>query len=177
MLGPRVNLADRIVMAAGELSGTQDAWSLNDLDRACATSGDALFVWATHFPALTVRDDIVAAGFEYAGDLLNHYAVASHLTTLNGPVLVLGGHVHVRTHRINRNVLQLTQGALAESPHDLSTVRICAEEGRISVTRCARPVVPSDATPAVIDPSNLSFTWDGCTWHARHSASFQAGVR
>jgi hypothetical protein len=91
------------------------------------------------------------------------------LAALGGPVVVLAGHLHVRGHAISGNVLQLSQAALAESPHDAALITVELREDRIDITRQCHSLGHSLATvegavPAVLDPARIAFSWDGTAW-------------
>jgi calcineurin-like phosphoesterase family protein len=126
-------------------------------------SSDVL-LWLSHFPALTLAGEIHEQGWRYAGDLTNRIAIESSLRSRAGPVVVLSGHLHVRAHAIKDNILQLSQAALAECPHDAAVVTIRPAVGNVLVERICHSVATSPAKPAVLDPAHTRFLWNGRQW-------------
>jgi predicted phosphodiesterase len=127
-----------------------------------------LLVWAAHFPVLSLRDEIEARGWLYAGDLANRDHVQLSLRRYPGPVLALSGHLHVRSHAIAGNILQLTAGALAEAPHEASVVEVAATPGRVQVTRRCQSFRPSPGAVvepgATLDGPLTAFSWKKGRW-------------
>lgn len=124
-----------------------------------------LLVWAAHPPVLSLRSAIEERGWSYAGDVRNLDAVAAALGSYDGPLLALTGHLHVRSHAVKSNILQLGQGALAESPYDAAVVTISCHEGGIDVTRLCHSVADLESgPPAALDPADMAFRWDGARW-------------
>lgn len=62
-------------------------------------------VWLTYFPVISLKTPIERADWRYAGDLNNRAALQQHLHTLADPVIVLAGHLHIRSHAIAANIL------------------------------------------------------------------------
>jgi hypothetical protein len=124
-----------------------------------------LLVWAAHPPVLSLRSAIEERGWNYAGDVSNLDAVAAALGSYDGPLLALTGHLHVRSHAVKSNILQLGQGALAESPYEAAVVTISCHDGGIDVTRRCHSVADLESgPPAVLDPPDMAFRWDGARW-------------
>jgi DNA repair exonuclease SbcCD nuclease subunit len=85
---------------------------------------DALVVWLTHFPMLSLADVAERAELRYPGDLGNLPAVAGPLVMRTAPTLVLHGHAHLRTTISANTVLQIGCGALIEPPFDVTLVEV-----------------------------------------------------
>jgi hypothetical protein len=135
-------------------------------DRAmAAVRPSRLLVWAAHPPVLSLRSAIEGRGWSYAGDVRNLDSVAAALSSYDGPLLALTGHLHVRSHAVKSNILQLGQGALAESPYDAALVTISCHDRGIDVTRQCHSVADLESgPPAALDPANMAFRWDGARW-------------
>ncbi|MDR2565080.1 MAG: metallophosphoesterase [Bifidobacteriaceae bacterium] len=166
----------RHTLAAGELradgagghvdAGTFRTWPYRTASGTESGAG-GLLIWASHFPVLSVRRRVEGCGWLYAGDLANLSAVEAALRRWPGPVLALTGHLHVRTHAISGNILQLNQAALAESPHDVALVELDASGGSLRATRYCHSVARFEpCLETTIDPAVTAFTWNGRRWRA-----------
>lgn len=106
----------------------------------------------------------------YAGDLHNRQQLADTLHTRPGPVLALTGHLHIRAHAIDRNILQLTHAALVEHPHEATIVEVTHEGETLTVARYALTVTsaPPPDNPnqpaGTIDPPRGSWCWADDQW-------------
>jgi predicted phosphodiesterase len=130
-------------------------------------------IWASHFPVVSLRRKIEACGWAYAGDLANRRDALAVLRGLARPVVVLSGHLHVRSHAVSGNVLQLGQAALAESPHDASVITLTqGSDGLTVVRRCHCVAKLENCLESAIDPPLTAFVWDGRRW--RPGASVRA---
>lgn len=130
-----------------------------------AVKPSRLLVWAAHPPVLSLRSAVEGRGWRYAGDILNLDAVDAALSAHDGPLLALTGHLHVRSHAVRCGILQLGQGALAESPYDATVITIRCDDRGIDVTRHCHPVADLTAgPPTVLDPAETAFRWDGTCW-------------
>lgn len=139
--------------------------SSHDLSGLGHPRGPGPLLWLTHFPVLSLHDAVAAAGWRYAGHADDRAAMAAHLRDHAGPVVVLAGHLHVRGHAISGRVLQLSQAALAEAPHDAAVVTVTTGSGHVHVDRHCHSVADSDADPLpVLDPPGIAFRWDGTRW-------------
>ncbi|MFE2038511.1 metallophosphoesterase family protein [Streptomyces scopuliridis] len=167
-------------LLAGGLVREGEGFRMTRCDEALSRrTSRTLTLWATHFPVLSTADEIARRGWEYAGDAGNHDFVRASLTALETPVIALTGHLHIRSHAISSNILQLTHGALAEAPHDATTVTIERVADRITVRRTARPVAQTLTGPAaaVIDACDTTFVWDGSRWSDQGSAPYRSEGR
>jgi hypothetical protein len=83
--------------------------------------------------------------------------------------------LHVRSHAVKSNILQLGQGALAESPYDATVITIRCDDRGIDVARLCHSVADlSSGLPAVLDPARMAFRWDGLRWR-EHAGSGTGG--
>jgi hypothetical protein len=147
-----------------------------------AVAPSRLMIWAGHPPVLTLRSAVTRRGWTYAGDVLNIDAVEAMLSAHGGPLLALTGHLHIRSHAMKSNILQLGQGALAESPYDAAVITIRCHDRGIDVRRQCHCVAPAaglgSGRPAVLDPADIAFRWDGAQWrrHALPAEASQGGA-
>jgi predicted phosphodiesterase len=116
-----------------------------------------LFVAVSHFPLLSERERLEAAGLPYAGDRPDREEA---LAALRRPAVVLSGHIHARTSRVSDGVLQLTVGALIEPPFEATIVELA--DG--TVTRSARRLGPRPERDPVFAPDEERWTWSPAGW-------------
>jgi hypothetical protein len=170
-LGTRY-LADRsITLASSPLERAGPGFVQTGAGQAvAAVPPSRLLIWAAHLPVLSLRAAVERRGWSYAGDILNLDTVAAALGSHDGPVLALTGHLHIRSHAVRSNILQLGQGALAESPHDAALITISCDDHGIDVTRQCHLVADlGSGPPATLDPAEMAFRWDGERWRRLES--------
>lgn len=141
------------------------------MDVDTLTPTDGLLVWLSHFPILDLNALLDEAGLKHAGDLANRSAVAATLASTYEPVLALCGHLHVRAHTIESNILQLSIAALAEPPHEATIVDIDVidRSGRrleIHLQRTDHSVTSynQNLPLPILDPARTEFLWDSNGW-------------
>jgi hypothetical protein len=78
----------------------------------------------SHFPVLDLEDELRARGFKYSGNLADRPALASFLAAARRPLVVLGGHLHVRRALADGPILQLMFAAQIEPPHEYAIVEV-----------------------------------------------------
>ena len=113
-----------------ELAGT-DARPLGTVRFNDAARRGALVV--SHYPILSRRATLEAAGHPYSGDLENRIEVERAVRELGLPTVVVCGHLHVRDAAVSGQLIQIACAALVESPHDLTLLTL--EPGRLVVER------------------------------------------
>lgn len=174
--GRRVHRLGRATLAAGMTvasaalrstgSGAHYLQFPDDAEEVLA--GDGLLIWASHFPVLSLRAAVESGGWMYAGDMAGAGQARARLQRHAGPVVALTGHLHVRAHAIDGNILQLSNGALAESPHDVGLVEIAVAGGVVTVTRTCHSLAGFGSDlPAVLDGRQTGYRWAGGSWRRR----------
>jgi predicted phosphodiesterase len=118
----------------------------------------------SHFPVLTQRTRIEAAGLTYAGDAANRPAIAA---SLSGPVVVLCGHLHVRAATARQGIFQYAFGPQIQPPFDLALLDLT-----LTATEVLVEVRQLSTTPAraALEPALTRATHDGATWQIDHPA-------
>jgi predicted phosphodiesterase len=125
----------------------------------------ALTIVASHFPLLSHRSEITAAGLPYSGDLVNRAELETALQDARVPALVLSGHVHARCSATSGCVLQITVGAMIESPFDCTMVDVeLRDGGAIVVRRRVRTLGAAAAVNPVFAPEDERWAWQGHRW-------------
>jgi hypothetical protein len=150
-----------VLIASASLQAHDDGFRLSQprLPRPGLTARRPL-VFLTHFPALDMRSPVERSRLRYAGNLANRADIQQALHDYADPVVVLSGHLHVRSHAIAGNILQLGMAALAEHPSDATVITITSGDAVLSVTRHSHSLAEDAERPAAaLDPSRTSFTW------------------
>ncbi|MDR2347141.1 MAG: metallophosphoesterase [Bifidobacteriaceae bacterium] len=148
-------------------------WAVPEDDAVRPPAGSAPLIWAGHLPAISLRSKVEACRWLYAGDLVNRLAVLEALRAYPGPVLALGGHLHVRAHAIDDNVLQLVSGALAEAPREAAVVTLAPSgPGGWTVTRRCRSFAHGHERElgAALDRQQTTFVWRRGRWDEHRPA-------
>lgn len=84
----------------------------------------------SHYPVLSRRDALSAAGLKYAGDLGRRSELEAGVRALGDPVVALCGHLHVRDATAAAGLLQLGFGALIEYPYEAAVFSFDPAAGR-----------------------------------------------
>ena len=91
---------------------------------AAAAGGSGPAVVLSHFPVLDLEDELRGRGFKYSGNLADRAGLAAFLADLGRPLVVLGGHLHVRRALAEGAILQLMFPAQIEPPHEHAIVDV-----------------------------------------------------
>lgn len=126
---------------------------------------DRPVVLLSHFPALSAAADLAGCGLPYPGDLTDRVELAAALLGRQAPTVVLSGDIHARTSRAAGPVLQLTQAAAIEAPHECSIVTIERQGDGVLVSRAARSLQSSSARRVpVLCPTHETWTFGDGAW-------------
>lgn len=119
-------------------------------------------VLLSHFPVLSLQDELTSADLRYAGDLENRKPLEGAVRESAAPSIVLSGHLHVRMTVASGPVLQLVFGALIEAPFDVAIADIELDEtgGRVRVRQLATDV----ECAAVRAPREYGFEFSDGQW-------------
>jgi 3',5'-cyclic AMP phosphodiesterase CpdA len=91
---------------------------------AAPAEGTGPVIVLSHFPVLDLKAELRRRGLKYSGNLNDRAALAAFLAAWGRPVVVLGGHLHVRRATADGPILQLMFGAQIEPPHEYAIVDI-----------------------------------------------------
>ena len=151
---------DGVVVAGVGLSrrGSEGPFYLGELG---PVRSDGLLVVASHFPLLSEAERLAAAGLSYPGNLVNREALLARVGAAK-PVVVLSGHIHARTSRVDGPVLQFTVGALIEPPFDCTLLELDPDGFR--AIRTARRLGPAGAVDPVFAPEGESWHLSSTGW-------------
>jgi predicted phosphodiesterase len=123
-------------------------------------------VVASHFPVLSRAARMRELGLAYPRELDNRAELCDHVAGA-GPAIVLSGHIHARESHANGNVLQLSAGALVESPYEVAVVDVRVSRGRVRVRRRAHSFGPPPAGPnPAIASADERWTFATGSWKA-----------
>ena len=130
-------------------------------------STDRLLVVLSHFPLLSLQDEVVAAGWKYAGDLLGLEEVARPVLERSGPTIVLHGHLHLGASTLRDRLLQIGCPPLIEAPFEITHLAIridVADAVEVAVRR--EQVWPTDGHSAWPQLARREQAWryDGSNW-------------
>jgi hypothetical protein len=127
----------------------------------------------SHFPVLDLEGEVRRRGLKYSGNLNDRAGLAAFLAASGRPVVVLGGHLHVRRALAGGSILQLMFGAQIEPPHEHAIVEVT---GGPQVEAAYR-TVPVDGRwdgleLPLLSPAQSAWTFAGGAWRqAQPSAS------
>lgn len=141
------------------------------------TPSDQLLVVLSHFPLRSLWDDVVAAGWKYAGDLLGVKEVIAPLLRRNGPTIVLHGHLHLRSSLVHDRILQIGCPPLIEAPFEITHLVIATHGPEVvEVARRSEQIWPTDGVPAwpELAPARQAWRYDGTSWMATDPADDSA---
>ncbi len=121
----------------------------------------------THYPVLELEPDLLAAGFRHSGNLTNRSEIEADLRTLDQPVVVIHGHLHIHDVRISGNLLHLSCAALIEPPHYVAVVELTTSDDQIAVERWSQSIRPYDTDRLpLFAPDHARWVWSGVSWSA-----------
>lgn len=170
---------DRLLIISGALNPRGLEQYTLTLDPPPAPPQETMLVVLTHFPILNLAEILTSARLDDAGNLTNRAHLAAGLTDWPGPVLVLHGHQHIRSHKATANILQLGFAAIAEQPHDLATLDITVETNAhhdhslvVHVARRCHTLAPRPRgwRRSLLDPDHTDYRWTRGTWQAQPGA-------
>jgi Calcineurin-like phosphoesterase superfamily domain len=130
------------------------------------TGGDAAggaTVVASHFPVLPCAARLTEAGFVHPGDLANRRELQAHLAG-DGPVVGLSGHIHARDSHADGPVLQLSAGALVESPYEVAIVDVDVARAEVRVRRRVHGLGPPARHDPVLAAADETWTFAWGAW-------------
>jgi predicted phosphodiesterase len=121
----------------------------------------------THYPLLDLEPELAAVGFRHSGNLTNRADIEAVARAVDGPVVVVHGHLHVQQARVSGSLLHLSCAALIEPPHQVSVIEISETDGGLTVERATHSVRAYDAGRLpVFSPGHGRWVWNGASWAA-----------
>jgi predicted phosphodiesterase len=159
-------VSDLTLLGVGIEATTAGGATFRGALRAPPRNGPLTIV-ASHFPLLSHAAEIIAARLPHSGDLVNRVDLETELQSARVPTLALSGHVHARCSASSGYVLQLTVGAMIESPFDCTTVDTeFRDDGAILVRRRVHTLGTAAAVNPVFAPEDERWAWSGDRWEA-----------
>lgn len=164
---------ERGLRVAGVHVGRSEAWFSARL-RALPRVGDwgaKPVLLVSHYPVVSLATEVAERGLPYPGDLLDRAELAARLVEHPAPVVVVGGHLHVRATATLGSILQLSAGALVEPPYECALVDLCFEEDGALVVRrsCWRLLGEETSSEPVFSPADEAWGFEGDRWVATAS--------
>lgn len=130
-------------------------WRYAAIRSHAATGNDAhLTLVLTHFPLCAMETMLADQELKHAGDLDNRQEMLDDIGQIDGPVLIVNGHLHVHATIADGRRLQLSVAALTEPPHDVSVLTIGFDDvGAPRITRDATALIetPDAELPVLSD--------------------------
>jgi hypothetical protein len=127
-----------------------------------------LLVWSTHYPLISQRARLQAAGLRYPGDLINLDDVQRATGQFSGPMLVLHGHLHTGVTELDGSLLQVGVPAVVEWPHAWTDITIEIAGDTVTVLTELR-LIPGEWSAGtrntVLHAAKQQWTFDG-QWSA-----------
>jgi Icc-related predicted phosphoesterase len=157
MANPRGETVAGIHIAGLPITGEEpDGWRV---EQPCLTGWpDAPTILLCHLPVVSRELALGAAGFKYAGGLVNGDAVVQELIDRRAPTVVVHGHLHMRDACVVGPVLQIGCAALIEPPHERTVIDANERDGALTVRVSHLPVAASpNVRLPVMSPSEA--TW------------------
>jgi predicted phosphodiesterase len=170
MANPRGETVAGIHIAGLPITGEEpDGWRV---EQPCPTAWpDAPVILLCHLPVVSREFAVRAAGFKYAGGLVNGDAAIQALMDRSAPTVVVHGHLHLRDACVAGPVLQIGCAALIEPPHERAIIEVEARDGVFTVRVSHRPVAASpDVRLPVMSPSDATWTHRTGEWTASGTA-------
>lgn len=127
---------------------------------AIASWGHDPVVLVSHWPLVSRARAFAEHGLRYAGDRPGHGPAPHALAARDAPTIVVNGHLHARDCHRAGAVVQLSLGALVESPYEASIVDVAGRDATSTVVRRrARAFGPCDVEgPPAIAPADQTIT-------------------
>jgi calcineurin-like phosphoesterase family protein len=163
------NLSAAIAMTGVALVSSDGGGTCEAIDAKHPTRADepALLVWASHYPAISLRSRFQARGLRYPGDLLNRRRLQDKVFTRRGPTVFLHGHLHASVCLTHGELLQVGCAPLVEWPHAWTLVTI-DDAGGARPTVTVKTHALSSGAPPTADtrfmPSEMRWSFDGTQW-------------
>ena len=165
-----VRVRDSITLAGTGLSSNdngQTCEAVNLPDVTAITSQTLL--WAGHYPLISQKAALLAAGLRYPGDLRNLQQARAAAEKHAGPIVVLHGHLHTAITSLDGKMLQLGFPAMVEWPHAWTDLRIETSPGGATVRTAIRSVAgnwPQPTRNTLL--ASIEQTWQlaGGRWRA-----------
>jgi len=134
-----------------------------------ADCADDLLLWAGHYPLLTQRASLRAAGLRYPGDLLNLQDAREAAERFTGPIVVLHGHLHAAVTRRAGRILQVGCPAAVEWPHAWTDLAVDTGAGEARVRARTRRVAgewSQCVRNSQLVAAEQSWQFDRGSWHS-----------
>jgi calcineurin-like phosphoesterase family protein len=121
-------------------------------------------VLLSHYPLLSRREAVTAAGYKYAGDLVGRERLAAHVD--GRAAVAISGHLHVRDAVSDGPLLQLLLPAMIEPPYACAVVEVGGDPFQASYL-----AIPVQPTPEGLDvplfvPESATWVLEDGAWRA-----------
>jgi hypothetical protein len=123
-------------------------------------------VVVSHYPLLSQAAFLSSRGHPYPGDLIGAAELAAPLVARDRPAVAISGHIHARISAAEGALLQLTLGALVESPYECAVIDLRLEtDGSAELSRTSHRLARGAAAhDPVFAPDEERWRFDGGTW-------------
>lgn len=165
-----VRVRDSITLAGTGLRSNDDGQTceaVNLPDVTAITSQTLL--WAGHYPLISQKAALLAAGLRYPGDLRNLQQARAAAEKHAGPIVVLHGHLHTAITSLDGKMLQLGFPAMVEWPHAWTDLRIETSPGGATVRTAIRSVAgnwPQPTRNTLLASTEQAWQLAGGRWRA-----------
>jgi predicted phosphodiesterase len=137
-------------------------------EQATAEWGRDPVVLLSHWPTISLELRFVEAGLRYPDDHPMQATYAAALEERGALTVVINGHLHARASVQLPELLQLSVGAMVESPFEASIVEVVGEADDVSVRYRARSFAAHDVDSApVLSAANGAFNLSPQTTNRR----------
>lgn len=123
-------------------------------------------VLLSHYPVLSRRGPVTAAGYKYSGDVLNRDWLADHVQEDSAAVVAISGHLHVRDAVPHGRLLQLVLPAMIEPPYACGLIELGGRPLSVSYESIAIDPTPNGLDVPLFIPERASWVLGEDGWSA-----------
>jgi hypothetical protein len=130
-------------------------------------SREGLLLVLSHFPLVSLRHEVEAAGWKYPGDLVDLTEVVRPVLERTGPTVVLHGHLHLGSSRVHGRLLQIGCPPLIEAPFEIMHVAISTDgHDAVEVALRREQIWSTDGVASwpQMAPRREAWRYDGSGW-------------
>ncbi len=128
-------------------------------------------VLLSHYPVLSRREPVTAAGYKYSGDVLNRDSLADHVQEDSIAVVAISGHLHVRDAVPDGRLLQLVLPAMIEPPYACSLIELGGQPLTVRYESIAVEPTPDGLDVPLFIPERASWVLGEEGWATKSPSS------